>query len=281
MSDCAHPSHRNPTGTRRCSFSEENRAPFICPLWRKQLFKDGNLVGSRCQRRYFSGTPLGTVQHLSCSSAKCTSSTWPSAIHCCTAHANRWLTKQEVHGPGEGKCTHVSLWYASLFGMCHSALLSTTGDFCITFFELPCLCHWTVSFSAHRALGGSIFNDLTIMHLPLKISTLAASKECPGDGNTASSKGRSCHQKGNGVARCSAWVRWRHVLRTTTATTEQISVWSMHPNFFSVGIMAKGIWRGMILPSGSSRMKLGINDMLKPKPPPFFLLFNFCHRLFL
>lgn len=189
--------------------------------------------------------------------------------------------KQEVHGPGEGKCTHVSLRYASLFGMCYSALLSTTGDFCITFFELPCLCHWTVSFSAHRALGGSISNDLTIMHLPLKISTLAASKECPGDGNTASSKGRSCHQKGNGVARCSAWVRWRHVLRTTTATTEQISVWSMHPNFFSVGIMAKGIWRGMILPSGSSRMKLGINDMLKPKPPPFFLLFNFCHRLFL
>lgn len=62
-----------------------------------------------------------------------------------------------------------------------------------------------------------------IMHLPLNTSTLAASKECPGDGNTAPSKGKSCHLEGNGVARCSARVRWWHVLRTATTTTEQIS----------------------------------------------------------
>lgn len=55
-------------------------------------FQDGSLVGSRCQRHYFSGTPLGTVQHLSCSSAKGTPSTWPSAIHCCTAHTKQMLT---------------------------------------------------------------------------------------------------------------------------------------------------------------------------------------------
>lgn len=182
MSDCVYPDHRNPTGTRRHSFSEKNMAPFICPLRRKlflQLFQEGSLVGSRCQGRYFSGTPLGTVHHLSCSSANCTPSTWPSGIHCCTAHP-------------------------SLNGMCHSALLSTPGDFCITFFELPCLYCWIVSFSAHRASGGSISNNLTIMHLPLNMSTLAVSKECPGDRNSALSKGKCCHLEGNGVARCSA-----------------------------------------------------------------------------
>lgn len=161
---------------------------------------------------------------------------------------------------------------ASLFGMCHSALLSTTGDFCITFFELPCLYHLRESFSAHRALGRSISNNLTIMHLPLNVSTLVASKECPGDGNTAPSKGKSCHLEGNGVARGSAWVGWWHVLQTTTATTEQISVWSMQPNFSSVGTMGKGIWKGVILPSYSSRMRLEMNHVLKPKPSPFFLL---------
>lgn len=94
---------------------------------------------------------------------------------------------------------------ASLFGMCHSALLSTAGDFCITFSQLPCLYHCIVSFPAQRALGGSISNNLLCIY-PLNRSTRAASKICPGGGNTAPSKGKSCHLKG--VARCSAWVRW-------------------------------------------------------------------------
>ena len=118
------------------------------------------------------------------------------------------------------------------------------------------------------------------------MSTLAACKECPGDWNAAPSQRQKLRLGGNGVARCSAWVRWWHVLRTTIPTytadfcvgTEAVykplcryvlrhpiiiqinvpvPVWSMHPNFFSVGITVKGIWRGVVLPWDSSRMRLG------------------------
>lgn len=127
-------------------------------------------------------------------------STRPQLLFCWMHSKYVTLCNSPLHCPRQTN--------ADITGGAHPSFSASlfTGDFCITFFELPCLYDCIIKFSAHRALGGSISSNLTITHLPLNMSTLAASKECPRDGNTAPSKGKSCHLEGNGVARCSACV---------------------------------------------------------------------------
>lgn len=144
----------------------------IYPLQRNQLFWDDNLVGSKCHRHYFSGIPLSTLQPLAPLLLNATWSTWLSAIYSYTDYVKQTvdITQRCVGNrkqtPDKGVFSAPSLnasplWYVLL---------------------LPPVTHWLLhnlllthifsvsrnknSFSAHRALGGSISNNLNITHLP-------------------------------------------------------------------------------------------------------------------
>ena len=86
MSGCVHPSQisRNPTGTRRRCILEENRVllyqQYLSSAEEPALWDD-SLVGSKGQRRYFSRTPLSTLQPPAPLLLKATRNMWPSATY--------------------------------------------------------------------------------------------------------------------------------------------------------------------------------------------------------
>lgn len=165
MSDCVYPDHRNPTGTRRHSFSEENRAPFY-------LSSAEETIPPAIPRWQLGGEQVPEMLLFWDTSAQYKT----SAALLLNALGVRDPLQLTAALPMPNNCWHnkrcpPKLQCISL--QCHSALLSTIGDFCITFFELSCLYHCIIKFSAHRALGASISSNLTIMHLPLNMSTLA------------------------------------------------------------------------------------------------------------
>lgn len=133
---------RKPTGTRRHVISEENRArlvPASSILCGGTKFSETGTCSPASCWHYFPGTSLGTLQPLAPLLLNAPRSTWPSfAIYSDTAffkqmaNITRMCMDKRKNNPYQGYSQpQVSMHL--IFGMCHSLLLSPTGDFCTTF----------------------------------------------------------------------------------------------------------------------------------------------------